>query len=110
VVGTAFTSSSSTMLINFQFQGSTDSTTWTTYAESGANTTASYAAGYYALPIAVPRRPSGASLPLYYRMNVVVTNSVGGSPSISTGTLIGGITLARSDVTLGQYPAGFSVS
>ena len=107
-VGTAFTSSSASMLINFAFQGSTDSSTWTTYAETGANSTASYAVGYYVLPIAVPRRPSGASLPLYYRMYMTVSGT-GGTPSISTGTLLGGIVLARSDVTVGQYPAGFVV-
>lgn len=108
-VGTAFTSACSSMLINFQFQGSTDSSAWTTYAETGANSTASYAAGYYVLLIPVPRRPSGAALPLYYRMRAVVTGTLA-SESISTGTLAGGIVLARSDVTVGQYPAGFSVS
>ena len=41
VVGTAFTSSSAGLTLNLQFQGSTDSSTWTTYQETGANSTAS---------------------------------------------------------------------
>lgn len=107
-VGTAFTSSSASLTINAQFQGSTDSTHWTTYAESGANTTASYAAGAAVLPIAIPRRPTGAALPLYYQINLAVN---GGGASLSTGTLIGGIVLAHADGgTIGQYPAGFTVS
>src|SRR5690348_9863210 len=36
LIGTAVTSSSSGLRINMQFQGSTDSTNWTTYVESGA--------------------------------------------------------------------------
>ncbi len=110
-VGTAFTSSCSSMLINAQFQGSTNSTLWTTYASSGAASTASWAAGAQILPINVPRRPTGAGLPLYYRVNVAVTGTLA-SESISTGTLLGGIVLARADSpdTLGQYPSGFSVA
>src|SRR4051812_13606315 len=45
VVGTAFTSSSAGLNINLQFQGSTDSSAWTTYMETGAASTASWAAG-----------------------------------------------------------------
>src|SRR6185503_19143480 len=43
-IGTAVTSSLATMTLNIQFQGSTDSSTWTTYMETGAQTTASFAA------------------------------------------------------------------
>jgi hypothetical protein len=111
VVGTAFTGSSASFTINAQFQGSTDSVTWTTYVESGANTTASYAAGANILPIAVPRRPAGAALPLYYRVNLVA-GGAGATTSISTGTVIGGIVLTRDDGpgTLASYPSGFQVS
>lgn len=110
-VGTAFTSSCSSMLINAQFQGSTNSTLWTTYASTGAASTASWAAGAQILPINVPRRPTGAGLPLYYRVNLAVTGTLA-SESVSTGTIIGGIVLARADSpdTLGQYPSGFSVA
>ena len=110
-VGTAITSSCASMLINAQFEGSTDSSTWTVYAESGAASTASYAAGYRVFPLKVPRRPSGAALPLYYRMNLVISGGAG-TAGISTGTIIGGIVLssANSAGTLDQYASGFSVS
>ena len=109
-IGTAVTSSCASTLINAQFQGSTNSTAWTTYAESGANSTASWGVGAQILPINVPRRPTGAALPLYYRVNLVVTGAVAGE-TISTGSIIGGIVLARADSpdTLGSYPAGFTV-
>jgi hypothetical protein len=110
-VGTAITSSCQSTLLNFQFQGSTNSVLWTTYAESGAASTASYAAGAQPLPINVPRRPTGAGLPLYYRVNIAQTGNAL-AETISTGSIIGGIVLARADSpdTLGSYPAGFSVA
>lgn len=110
-IGTAITSSCSSMLINIQFQGSTNSTAWTTYAETGAASTASYAAGAQPLPINVPRRPTSAALPSFYRVTTVVTGTLA-SESISTGTIIGGIVLGRADSadTLGLYPSGFSVA
>ena len=109
-VGVAITSSSASMLINAQFQGSTNSVLWTTYAETGALSTASFAAGASILQIDVPRRPTGAGLPLYYQVNLAITGT-GGTPGISTGTIIGGIVLTRGESdTLGLYPSGFSVS
>lgn len=110
-VGVALTSSCASMLINAQFQGSTDSVTWTTYVESGANSTASYGAGASILPIAVPKRVHGAALPLYYRMNLAISGGAG-TAGLSTGTLLGGIVLARDDGpgTLASYPSGFSVA
>ncbi len=56
------------------------------------------------------RRPSGVALPLYYRVLGTVTSN--GTASISTGTVYGGIVIARQDSanTLDQYAAGFSVS
>lgn len=110
-IGTAITSSCASTLINAQFQGSTDSVNWTTYAESGANSTASYGAGVSVLPLAVPRRPSGQPLPLYYRVNLAITGGAG-TAGLSTGSIIGGIVLARADSagTLDQYPAGFTVA
>ena len=110
VFGTAVTSSSSSMTLNIQFQGSTDSTTWTTYMETGTASTASYLAGNV-VTFKVPRRPPGVALPLYYRLNT----NIGPSPAnntagISTGTILAGIVLTPSELgTGGQYPAGFSV-
>lgn len=107
MVGTAITSSSGSMLINATFDGSTNSVLWTTYAQSANLSTASYAAGSLVLPIDVPRRPTGAGLPLYYRMTINVTGAAGAG--ISTGTIIGGIVLDRGDVdTFGAYPSGFT--
>ena len=110
-VGTGLTANCSSMLINAQFQGSTNSTLWTTYVESGALSTASYAAGVGVLPLMVPRRPSGAGLPLYYRVNLAITGNAA-SESVSTGTILGGIVLARADSagTLDQYASGFTVA
>ncbi len=107
-IGTGITSSSSSMLIEAQFQGSTNSTLWTTYLSSGALSTASYAAGAVVLPFNVPRRPTGAGLPRYYRVQLIVSGT-GGTPGISTGTIVGGIVLTRGDVdTFNQYSAGYS--
>ena len=110
-VGAGFTSSSATLTINFQFQGSTDSNNWTTYVETGAMTTASFAAGSSILPIAVPRRTAGSAIPSYYRINAVFGANAG-TAALSTGTIIGGIVLERADSagTLDQYPAGFTVA
>lgn len=109
-VGTGITSASAGLLLNWQFQGSTDSSNWTIYAETGAKSTASWTAGSYILPIAVPRRPSGAALPQYYRMAMAVTGIT--NETITIGTVFGGIVLNRDDArdTLGQYPSGFTVA
>lgn len=115
-IGTGVTSASASMLLNMQFQGSTDSNNWTTYAESGALSTASFAsstAGFQAstvFPIDVPKRPLGVSLPQYYRLQLAMTAN--GTASISAGTIFAGIVVQRSDSgdTLGQYSSGFSVS
>lgn len=108
-VGTGVTSASGSATINLQIQGSTDSSNWTTYAESGALTTASFVAGGPYFPIALPKRPAGVALPQYYRLNVA--QAANGSASISAGTIMAGIVLQRadSDNTLGQYKSGFTV-
>ncbi len=110
MVGTGITSSSGGLRLNWQFKGSTDSTNWTTYAETGANATSSFTAGSYILPIDVPRRPSGVALPQYYRMAMAVTGIT--NETITIGTILGGIVLSRDDAvdTLGQYPSGFTVA
>lgn len=109
-IGTGITSASTGMRLNFQIQGSTDSTNWTTYAESGALATSSFTTGAYVLPLDLPKRPFGVALPQYYRMNMALTGT-GSAETISAGTIIGGLVLQRSDNadTLGLYPSGFSV-
>ena len=110
--GTAVTAASASQTYTIQFQGSTDSSTWTTYIETGYATSASFAAGS-GYRFDVPRRPPGAALPLYYRLNVVVLGAGASSAvAISTGTILSGIVLeaAESAGTLDQYASGFSVS
>lgn len=107
-VGTGITSACTGLAITAAFQGSTDSTNWTTYAETVHTTTASLIAGSYIFPQSVPRKPSGAANPLYYRM--LLTPSGQGSTAISAGTLIGGIVLDRGENDSGLYPSGFSVN
>jgi hypothetical protein len=110
-VGTGITSACSSMRINAQLQGSTDSSTWTTYAESGTLTTASFTASQKVLAMNLPRRPVGVALPQYYRLNLAVTGTAS-NEAISAGTLIGGLVIQRDDNadTLGQYPANFTVA
>lgn len=107
-VGTGITSACTGLTINAQFQGSTDSTNWTTYAESGALTTASYAAGMYVFPQDVPRTISGAALPTYYRINLSLSGQA--TTAISAGTLLGGIVIDRAENDGGSYAAGFTVN
>lgn len=108
LVGTGITSACTGLRVNAQFQGSTDSTNWTTYIESGALATSSFIAGQYVLPQDVPRIPSGAALPLYYRMNLELSGQ--GSTAISSGSLMGGIVIDRAENNGGDYPSGFTVA
>lgn len=109
-VGAGITSACASLTVNVQFQGSTDSSNWTTYAESGALSTASFVANNAVLPIDVPRRPPGVSLPQYYRLNLALAAQ--GSTAISSGTLIGGIVIQRADSagTLDQYGSGYTAA
>lgn len=66
-VGTAFTTGTAATL-NMQFQGSTDSTTWTTYAETGGVAAAKLVAGAK-LALDWPIVPAGQALPRYVRLN-----------------------------------------
>ena len=106
-IGTAVTSASTGLRINVQFRGSTDSSAWTVYAESGALTTASFTANTKIFPIDVPHRAAGAAVPRYYDINLAVTGT-NGTDTISAGTIIGGIVIQRSDNPAIQYPAGYS--
>ncbi len=108
IIGTAITSSSAGLRINMQFQGSTDSTNWTTYVESGALATSAFTASSIVFPIDVPQRPAGAALPTYYRLNAVLTGTT--VESISSGTILAGIVIDRDADNAGKnYGSGFTV-
>lgn len=104
------TSTCQSLRINAQFQGSSDSVNWTTYAESGATTTASFQAGAWVFPQDVPRRNSNVALPQYYRMAIVLSGN-GSSETLSTGSVMGGVVIQRSDWddTGKLYSANFTV-
>lgn len=107
-VGTAVTSACTGTRINVQFRGSTDSTNWTVYAESGPLATSSFIAGAKIFPIDVPHRPAGASIPQYYDLNLAITG-VGGAETISAGSVLAGIVIQRADNPSIKYSSGFTV-
>jgi hypothetical protein len=106
-IGTGVTWATGTGTIQIAFQGSTDSSNWTTYAQNAAASTASYTAGANVFPIDVPKRPPGVSLPQYYRLLLTTSSGV----TVSSGTIMAGIVVQRDDSadTLGQYKSGFTV-
>lgn len=105
-IGTGVTGASTGMRLSMQFQGSTDSSNWTTYVETEASTTASWAAGKI-FAISLPHRLQGASLPQYYRLKVNPTGIT--SETISAGTIMAGIVIQRDDQSIGLYSSGFTV-
>lgn len=107
-IGTGITSACTSMNVNFQFQGSTNSTAWTTYVETGPTSTASLTAGVKVFPIDLPHRAAGAALPQYYRLNVTTSGNAN-TESISAGTIFAGIVIQRDDNPVGLYKSGFSV-
>lgn len=100
IVTTAFTGGTS---CNFQFQGSTDSTTWTTYAETGAIAVASLALAAHVLRVPVPARPSFASLPRYWRLNYTCVGNV------TAGSVIAFIA-PDDQLASTAYPSGFTLA
>lgn len=101
-IGTGITSASTATLINLQFQGSTDSTNWTTYVETGPNLTASYVAGKV-FPIDLPHRSQGSALPRYLRLNLAITGISPTSQTISAGTILAGLVMQQdAQVTYGS--------
>jgi hypothetical protein len=103
-IPTAFTSTNSATL-NFQFQGSTDSSTWTTYIESGAIAAASLTAGT-AWVFDWPRKAIGAAMPKYVRMYYALATG-----QMTTGTINANVVL-NADGWVGiadQYPANYVV-
>lgn len=107
-IGTAITTANTTTTIQFQFQGSTDSTNWTTYLQSALLTTASLTASSQVFMLDVPPVPPGVSLPQYYRINIALAQA-GGTHSISSGTIVGGLVLQRDNAYPPTYPSNFTV-
>lgn len=101
-VGTAFTSTAAATL-QIQAQGSTDSTTWVTYAESRAYSIANLGAGDKLFPIDWPAIIDDDPLPRYIRLNYV-----GGVATLTTGALSAYLVLDRQDWR--SYPAGLTVA
>jgi len=103
-IPTAFTSTNSATL-NIQFQGSTDSSTWTTYIESGALAATVLTSGA-AWVFDWPRKALGAAMPRYVRMYYALGTGV-----MTTGTVNANVVL-NADGWVGiadQYPANYTV-
>lgn len=104
----AITSACASATLNVKFQGSTDSTNWTTYMETGAMTTASLAANTLIAVMDYPQRAVGAALPTYIRLAFDFAGST--TAQISTGAVFAGIALEGFQNSVGNYPSGFTVS
>lgn len=107
-IGTAVTALCGSLRLNFQFQGSTDSSNWTTYAETGPLATTNLVAGAKVMPWDIPHRPPGAALPQYYRVSTVLSGQVT-ADFISAGSIFGGIYIQLDENPVGLYGSGFSV-
>lgn len=93
-VNTAFATTNSGTL-QVQFQGSTDSSTWTTYVETPAMAAGGLTAGARIAAFDVPHRTPGAALPRYYRLNYVV-----GTGTFTAGKVDAWLGIGRSDLPL----------
>jgi hypothetical protein len=89
--------------LQVQAQGSTDNSTYTTYAETPAIGKAALTAGRYVLPISWPRPDPGAALPRYLRLNYIVATG-----PFTGGTITAALVLDRQDNV--NYPAGVTVA
>lgn len=109
-IGTGITAACASATFMVQFQGSTDSSAWTTYIETSASTTASLSASSKAFQFDLPPRPSGAALPRYYRCVYVFGGNLLAT-TISTGTITTALVLQPQESlgTLGKYPSGYTV-
>lgn len=106
-VGTAITTASTSATLNIQFQGSTDSTNWTTIIETGTNSTATAIAGAKLFAIDWPHRAGGEALPRYVRQKIVYSEA---TATLSAGTIFSAVMIQRDDNPIGLYPSGFSVA
>lgn len=109
VVGTAFRSACASATFTVNFEGSTDSTNWTTYSSVPGQTTTSLVSSSVAFQFDVPPRPMGVALPSYYRLNYVVG---GNTSELLSGSLTAGIIQqpAESPRTIGLYASGYTVA
>lgn len=98
---TPLLSAGATTLV-IQAQGSTDNSTYTTYAESNTIAKAALTAGRYSLAITWPRPDIGAALPRYLRLNYVIATG-----PFTGGTFAAYLVLDRQDNV--NYPAGVTV-
>jgi len=102
LVETAFTTdSTNASTLTVQFQVSTDSTTWTTLAQTPALLAASLADKNKIFPIDFPALPSYVALPQYVRLNYDV-----GVAAFATGKLSTYMVLGRDDII--QYPKNYN--
>lgn len=98
-VTTGFTSTDAGTLI-ISAQGSTDNTTWTTYAVSPTYSAADLVAGAKLMPLDWSHRQG--ALPRYLRLNYD-----SGSLHFTPGSITSMLVLDRQDAT--QYPAGLTI-
>lgn len=104
VICTAAMTSTGAGTFQVQAQGSTDNTTYTTYAETVAMIASSYAVGAKICQLNWPGvNPDTGSLPRYLRLRYAV-----GVSSISAGSVISALVLGRDDSR--AYPPGVTVS
>lgn len=102
-VTTAFaTTDAGTLTI--QAQGSTDNSTFTTYAESRAYAAADLALGRKLFPIDWPHRGPGDALPRYLRLAFVM-----GALHFTPGAVSAFLVLDRTDWDPMLYPAGINI-
>jgi hypothetical protein len=103
-ISTTFTTSNGATL-NIQFQGSTDSVTWTTYIESGVLAASVLTVGS-SWVFDWPRKALGAAMPKYVRLYYTV-----GTGAFTAGAVNGNVVL-NADGWVGiadQYPANYVV-
>lgn len=105
IINASFSTGGSPTL-NTQFQGSTDSSTWTTYVETGPVAASVLTINSRFFAIDWPVRLIGAAMPRYVRTNYVVA-----SGPFTTGSLSLFVVLGRDDSTFdqSQYGSGYSV-
>lgn len=102
-VAVAFATTNAATL-QVQVQGSTDNSTYSTYAESRAYAvTECDVIGTRLLDIDIPRPSGEAAIPRYLRMRYVV-----GTGDFTPGAVTAAFVLDRDDIP--QYPSGFAVA
>lgn len=99
MVTTTFTSTAAGTL-TVAYQGSTDNSAWTTYAQSIAYASTALVAGTYLLAMDIPRN---GITDRYIRANYVNATA-----TFSAGAVTCGLLLDRQDAV--QYPSGFTVA